>query len=258
MSPKLPAIAMHLRSLPIAVATVALFLCATSTFANEKPNVTPPASAENTDQIVKAIPGLHKGSLIDIAKHMHTMEYRNAHGRVFVAWYNPFSGRAACFVHAYRYNTAKKQWTRYLTKLVEGAISLSVETAHDRVRVRNHKGDIVYEQRSHHSESEVADAIRAGKLGPALAKAARESGTVHVAELELPDIPCRVFHATMGTTGATILDDRGKLKELCTATNGGLAEAFAMSQKNSRELVTYRYKVNAKESKAGEYVLSEE
>ena len=234
-----------------------LVAASASVFASDKPNITPPSSAENTDQIVEAIPKLHKGSLIDVAKHMHTMEYRNTHGRVFVAWVNPFSGRAACYVYAYRYNPLKKQWTRYLNKLIDGTVHPIVETAFDRVRIKNQKNDIVYEQRSYHSESEVADALRAGKLGPALAKAARESGTVHVAELELSDIPYRVFHATMGPTGTTILDDRGKLRTLCTATNGGLAEAIAMQEKNDRELLTYRYKVNAKESKAGEYELEE-
>jgi hypothetical protein len=46
---------------------------------------------------------------------------------VFAVWYCPFSGRAACFLHAYYYDQGKAQWIQFVDQLIEGSHDLSVE-----------------------------------------------------------------------------------------------------------------------------------
>ncbi len=47
--------------------------------------------------------------------------------QIFVVWYCPFSGRAACYLHAYYYDPAKADWVLFIDHLVEGTHDLSAE-----------------------------------------------------------------------------------------------------------------------------------
>jgi len=47
--------------------------------------------------------------------------------QIFAVWNCPFSGRAACYLHAYYYDPKKAEWILFLDRLVEGASDLSAE-----------------------------------------------------------------------------------------------------------------------------------
>jgi hypothetical protein len=54
-------------------------------------------------------------------------EFRKEGREVFGVWYCPFSGRAACYLHAYYYDPAKSEWILFIDRLIERTATLSAE-----------------------------------------------------------------------------------------------------------------------------------
>ena len=54
-------------------------------------------------------------------------KYRTAKQKTFVAWYNPYSGRAACHVYIYVYHPEKRVWFRKVARVFDGTPQVSVE-----------------------------------------------------------------------------------------------------------------------------------
>lgn len=80
-----------------------------------------PESANTTDDITKAVePFKGFGSI-------QTAQFTRWGRKVFAVWYCPFSGRAACFLHAYYFDHEKAQWIRFVDQLVEGSHDLAAE-----------------------------------------------------------------------------------------------------------------------------------
>jgi hypothetical protein len=90
-------------------------------YASEPQNRVGPRLARTTDEIIKAAENSKGfGSLQTAEFHRHGQQ-------IFAVWYCPFSGRAACYLHAYFYDHEKARWIRFIDRLVEGTHDLSPE-----------------------------------------------------------------------------------------------------------------------------------
>jgi hypothetical protein len=85
----------------------------------------------------------HFGTTIGFGE-VEKWECTTAGRRLMVFGYCPYSGRAACYVHAYYYDAAKRRWLLFIDRLVEPATSLSAEISQDQfLTFKDHKGKIV-------------------------------------------------------------------------------------------------------------------
>ena len=67
-----------------------------------------PEDAKTTEDITKAVEGFKGFGCIQ------TAQFSRWGRQIFAVWYCPFSGRAACFLHAYYYDHDKAQWIRFV------------------------------------------------------------------------------------------------------------------------------------------------
>ena len=72
----------------------------------------------------------HFGTTIGFGE-VEKWEFTTARRKLMVFGYCPFSGRAACYVHAYYYNTAKQRWLLFIDRLIEPGTALSAEISAD-------------------------------------------------------------------------------------------------------------------------------
>jgi hypothetical protein len=101
-----------------------------------------PKDAATTEDIVKAVEPFKGFGSIQYAQF-------NRRGRhVFALWYCPFSGRAACYLHAYYYDLEKAHWIRFVDRLVEGSHDLSAEmpSRGDVLILRDTEGEITVKE----------------------------------------------------------------------------------------------------------------
>lgn len=87
--------------------------------------VKPPQEAATREELVK-----HFGTTIGFGE-VEKWEFTTAGRNLMVFGYCPYSGRAACYLHAYYYNAAKQRWLLFIDRLVEPATSLSAEISRD-------------------------------------------------------------------------------------------------------------------------------
>ena len=80
-----------------------------------------PRLARTTEEITKAVEG-QKGFGV-----IQSVQFRRDGRQVFAVWYDPFSGRAACYLHAYYFDDEKARWIRFIDRVVEGTSDLSAE-----------------------------------------------------------------------------------------------------------------------------------
>ena len=101
-----------------------------------------PEDAKTTEDITKAVEGFKGFGCIQ------TAQFSRWGRQIFAVWYCPFSGRAACFLHAYYYDHDKAQWIRFVDQLVEGSHDLSAEmpTKDDVVIFRGTDGKIALKE----------------------------------------------------------------------------------------------------------------
>jgi hypothetical protein len=76
-----------------------------------------------------------------------TVEFRSADKRMFIVWYNPYSGRAACHVHGYVFDAKKGRWVRHLDRVFQGTHHVSVEVGAV-LTIRDVKGAVVYKDKA--------------------------------------------------------------------------------------------------------------
>jgi hypothetical protein len=72
-----------------------------------------------------------------------TAEFKSPDQQLFIVWYNPYSGRAACHVHGYVYDAKKAQWVRQFERVVAGSHRVSVEVG-ALLTIRDVNGAVVY------------------------------------------------------------------------------------------------------------------
>ena len=85
----------------------------------------PLKSAATRQELVK-----HFGAAIGFGQVVK-WEFTTAGRELIIFWYCPYSGRAACYVHAYYRSRAKQVWVLFIDRLVEPAIKLSAEISSD-------------------------------------------------------------------------------------------------------------------------------
>jgi len=99
-----------------------------------------PKEAKTTAEILKAVEPLKGFGIVC------TAEFNRDELRTFVVSYNPYSGEAACHVHAYRFDTKKEKWVRFLNQVFEGTHEVSVESR-DCITIRNVKSEVIYKEK---------------------------------------------------------------------------------------------------------------
>jgi hypothetical protein len=87
--------------------------------------VRPPKEAASRTELAT-----HFGTTIGFGK-VEKWEFTSAGRKLMVFGYGPYSGRAACYLHAYYYAAAKQKWFLFIDRLVEPATKLSAEISDD-------------------------------------------------------------------------------------------------------------------------------
>jgi hypothetical protein len=85
----------------------------------------PPKSAATREELVK-----HFGTTVGFG-HVVKWEFTTAGRELIIFSYCPYSGRAACYVHAYYRSRAQQTWVLFIDRLIEPAIKLSAEISSD-------------------------------------------------------------------------------------------------------------------------------
>jgi hypothetical protein len=87
--------------------------------------VEPLKEAATREALVK-----HFGTTVGVGE-VEKWEFTTAGRKLMVFGYCPYSGRAACYVHAYYYNIAKQRWLLFVDRLIEPGTALSAEISAD-------------------------------------------------------------------------------------------------------------------------------
>jgi len=85
----------------------------------------PPKLAATREELAQ-----HFGTTIGFG-HVVKWEFTTAGRELIVFSYCPYSGRAACYVHAYYRSRAQRAWVLFIDRLIEPAIKLSAEISND-------------------------------------------------------------------------------------------------------------------------------
>ncbi|MDP9098417.1 MAG: hypothetical protein M3N48_05410 [Verrucomicrobiota bacterium] len=76
-------------------------------------------------------------------------DFTTAGRELIIFSYGPYSGRAACYVHAYYHNRAQQAWVLFVDQFIEPAIKLSAEISDDdHLLVLKDKKGKVFEKQS--------------------------------------------------------------------------------------------------------------
>ena len=102
-----------------------LFLFLASAAVTNGDFVKPLTEAATREELVK-----HFGTTIGFGE-VEKWEFTTAGRKLIVFGYRPYSGRAACYLHAYYYNATKQRWFLFIDRLVEPATALSAEISAD-------------------------------------------------------------------------------------------------------------------------------
>ena len=87
--------------------------------------VEPLKEAATREELVK-----HFGTTVGVGE-VEKWEFTSAGRKLVVFGYCPFSGRAACYVHAYYYSATKQRWLLFIDRLIEPGTALSAEISAD-------------------------------------------------------------------------------------------------------------------------------
>lgn len=98
-------------------------------------------SAATREQLVT-----HFGTTIGFGQ-VEKWAFTTAGRELLIFSYCPYSGRAACYAHAYYHDRAKEAWILFIDRLLEPATSLSAEISADHVIVfKDRDGKVVAKQ----------------------------------------------------------------------------------------------------------------
>ena len=85
----------------------------------------PPKSAATREELVK-----YFGTTIGFGQ-VAKWDFTSGGRELIIFSYSPYSGRAACYVHAYYRSRAQQTWVLFIDRLIEPAIKLSAEISGD-------------------------------------------------------------------------------------------------------------------------------
>jgi hypothetical protein len=97
-----------------------------------------PKEAKTTADVLKVVESAN-----EYYRTVSTVESCVDSQKMFILWYNPYSGRAACHLHGYVFDAKKERWVRHLDRVFEGTHQVSVEVGAE-VTIRDVKGGVVY------------------------------------------------------------------------------------------------------------------
>jgi hypothetical protein len=75
--------------------------------------------------------------------YVSSAKYRSPKQKAFVAWYNPYSGRAGCHVYIYVHDDKRGVWVRRVARVLDGTHRVSVEFG-DAITIRDVKGKTIH------------------------------------------------------------------------------------------------------------------
>jgi hypothetical protein len=102
-----------------------------------------PAEAKTTAEIVSCAEKDDLRGGLRREPSVSSAEYRSRHQKAFVAWYNPYSGEAACHVYVYVHNDKKGVWVQKVARVFRGTPRVSVEFG-DAITIRDVKGKVIH------------------------------------------------------------------------------------------------------------------
>jgi hypothetical protein len=101
------------------ITLVVLYVACGAVEANESKGL--PDEAKSTAAILKGVESAKGFGVVS------TVEFHRGDTKLFLVWYNPYSGRAACHVHGYAFDAKKGRWVRHLRRVFVGTPNVSVE-----------------------------------------------------------------------------------------------------------------------------------
>lgn len=120
--------------------SIAIFLFLASCSSGARPTEQLPKAIKTRDELVKLF-GKSRGF-----GPVQRAEFSVSGRQVLCVWYDPFSGRAACFLHAYYYDPTRHEWILFIDRLLENQSDLSAEMTHDSLIFRNSSGTVVLKE----------------------------------------------------------------------------------------------------------------
>jgi hypothetical protein len=109
-----------------------------SGYATDLPPGHPPRQAGTSQELIQLFGERQGFGPVDFA---HVRRF----GReILVFWYDPFSGRAACYIHVYYYDPDGEKWVLFFDDLLENSVSISVEiSSPSLLLIKDGRGDVV-------------------------------------------------------------------------------------------------------------------
>jgi hypothetical protein len=111
--------------------------------ARPDPSMSGPKTAKTTAEIVACAEKEDVRGGLRREPYVSTAEFRSRDGKAFAAWYNPYSGKAACHVYLYTHDDAKGVWVRRLDHCFPDTPDVSIEFG-AAVTIRDVKGAVVH------------------------------------------------------------------------------------------------------------------
>jgi hypothetical protein len=102
----------------------------------------PPKSAATRQELVN-----HFGTTIGFGEVVK-WDFTTAGRELIIFSYCPYSGRAACYVHAYYRSRTQQAWVLFIDRIIEPAITLSAELSDDdySLAFKDRNGKVVEKQ----------------------------------------------------------------------------------------------------------------
>ena len=104
--------------------------------------VKPPKEAKSREELIQIF-GVSRG-----CGSVQRAEFSQFGKKILAVWYDPFSGRAACYLHAYYYDPQKAAWMLFIDRIIEGASDLSAEmpSGRDVLVIRDSNAKVLLEE----------------------------------------------------------------------------------------------------------------
>jgi len=122
--------------------SVVLVLLSLASNANATLPMSGPEEAKTTAEILACAEREDVRGGLRSEPYVSSAEYRSPEQKAFVAWYNPYSGRAACHVYIYVHDDKRGVWIRKVARVFDGTHRVSVEFG-DAITIRDVEGKAI-------------------------------------------------------------------------------------------------------------------
>lgn len=117
-----------------------LFLLSVAAYGFAADTMLAPVKAKTTAEIIAAAEKEDVAGGLRKDPDVTWIESRSGEQKIFVAWYNPYSGIAACHAYVYAFDKESGVWVRKIAKRFDGTpyLSVSVEIG-STIKIRDWK-----------------------------------------------------------------------------------------------------------------------